>query len=296
MRPTSVENFGDYKIDTARHSTIGCCGRSFDSGEKNTMKIKINLLKAALLLIALGFAAAINAQTERDRRVFGGFNRVGVSVSDLNEDVKGLGLSAAQITADAEDALQKVGLTVDANAPQQIYVNLKTTRTTGNNYAYAIILYVDQGVVLQRDNAARFSGTTWDISGIYTSSGANLVEDVREQVLALIDEFAVKYNSVNRSGSQTANPPSDEGSPFTTTKIAGNLPPELYITNKTGRTVYITVNGGRYVVKPGTKKTIAATAGNAVYQGRIAGFNAFKARTLVLRQGEGYSLTYTVGK
>ena len=257
---------------------------------------KIFLASAAILTIFLTLSVENFAQTERDRKVFGGFNRIGVSVADLNDDVKALGLSEAQIAADAEDALAKVGLTIDANAPQQIYVNLKTTRTTGSNYAYALVLYLDQSVVLQRDNTARFSGTTWDISGIYTSTGANLAEDVRDQVSALIDEFAVKYNSVNRAGSKTLDPPPDEGSPFTATKIAANLPPELYITNKTGRTVYVTVNGGRYVVKPGTKKTIAATAGNVSYQGRIAGFNAFKARNLVLKQGEGYSLTYTVEK
>ena len=261
------------------------------------MNIKKNLLvSAAILLIALSLSVTSFAQTERDRKVFGGFNRIGVSVADLNDDVKALGLSESQIAADAEDALAKVGLTIDANAPQQIYVNLKTTRTTGNNYAYALILYLDQNVVLQRDNTARFSGTTWDISGIYTSTSANLAEDVRDQVSALIDEFAVKYNSVNRAGSKTLDPPPDESSPFTTTKIAANLPPELYITNKTGRTVYVTVNGGRYVVKPGTKKTIVATAGNVSYQGRIAGFNAFKVRNLALKQGEGYSLTYTVEK
>lgn len=263
------------------------------------MNSRKNLLTtAAILIIALGFVNTIYAQSERDRKVFGGFNRIGVSTSVLENDVKALGLSDSQITADAGNALEKVGFTVDANAPQQIYINLKTIKTTGGNYAYAIILYLDQGVVLQRDASARFAGTTWDISAIYTSSSANLVEDVREQVLSLIDEFAVKYNSVNRPASQTVNAPpsSDEGSPFTTTKIGGNLPPELSITNKTGRTVYITLNGGRYVIKPGTKKTIVANAGNVTYQGRIAGFNAFKARNLVLKQGEGYSLTYTVEK
>ena len=252
----------------------------------------------AILIIALLLTNTNLAQTERDRKVFSGFNRIGVSVSALEEDVKTLGLSEAQIKADTEDALKKVGLTIDANAPQSIYINLKTSKTTGNNYAYAIILYLDQDVVLQRNSASRFSGTTWDISGIYTSTSASLADDVREQVLALIDEFAVKYNSVNGSTSQADEPPpsSDEGSPFTTTKIAANLPPELYITNKTGRTVYVTVNGGRYVVKPGTKKTITANAGTVNYQGRIAGFNAFKARRLVLKQGEGYGLTYTLTK
>ena len=261
------------------------------------MNIIKNLLTvAAILTFVLTFSVKSFAQTERDRKVFGGFNRVGVSVAALNDDVKALGLSETQIQTDAEAALEKVGLTIDTNAPQQIYVNVKTIKAAGNNYAYAIILYLDQTVVLQRDNTARFSGTTWDISGIYTSLGANLVEDVRDQVSELIDEFAVKYNSVNRSGAKTVEPPPDEGSPFTTTKIAANLPPELYITNRTGRVVYVTINGGRYVVKPGTKKTIIAAAGNVSYQGRIAGFNAFKARNLVLKQGEGYSLTYTVEK
>ncbi len=255
------------------------------------------ILLGAILIIALVFINRSFAQTDRDRKVFGGFNRISVSISNLDDDVVALGLSQAQIKADAEVALKKVGLTIDANAPQSIYINVKTTKTTGDNYAYALVLYLDQDVVLQRNSASRFSGTTWDISGIYTSTSDSLADDVRDQVAALIDEFAVKYNSVNNSVSQPTEPPptsSDEGSPFTTTKIAANLPPELYITNKTPRTVYVTVNGGRYVVKPGAKRTIKSTAGTVSYQARIAGFGAFKARRLVLKQGEGYALTYTV--
>jgi hypothetical protein len=249
-------------------------------------------------LVSLAFAVFAQAQSDRDKKVFGGFNRLSVSVAALNDDVKSLGLNESKIKTDVEAALKSAGLTVEQNGNQDIYVNIKTIKNDDGSISYTVILYLDQGVILQRDATAKFFGTTWDISAISTTDGANLVKDVREQVLALVDEFVVKYNSVNKSAATTAATPpeSDEGSPFTVSKIAPNLPPELYISNKTGRTVYITINGRKYVAAPRTTKKIIVPVGNVTYQARVAGFDAFRARKLFFKQGEGYSLSYTIDK
>ncbi len=250
-------------------------------------------------LIILSFAGFTNAQSDRDKKVFGGFNRLSVSVAALNEDVKMLGLSETKIKTDVEAAFKSAGLMIDQNADQGVYVNIKTIKNDDGSFSYAVILYLDQTVVLQRDANAKFFGTTWDISTISTTDGTNIVNDVREQVLSLVDEFMVKYNAVNKSAATTAvsaQAESDESSPFTVSKIAPNLPPELYISNKTGRTVYITINGRKYVAAPRTTKKIIVPVGNVTYQARVAGYDAFRARKLFFKQGEGYSLSYTVDK
>ncbi len=250
-----------------------------------------------LCLIALSFVIATNAQSARDKMVFSGFNSVSVGVSDINDDIIALGLNAAQIKTDVESALKDAGFIIDANSGQSIYISLRTIKNDDGSIGYALVLYLDQGVILQRNSAARFYGTTWDISGVYSTDSKNLVSDVREQVLSLIDQFLIKYRKTNQtSQAPVAPPPADTNTGFTTTKIAPTLPPQLVIINKTPLKVYITLNGRQYVALPKTTKTINTTAGNVTYQARIAGYEAFAVRKLFLKQGESYSLSYARDK
>ncbi len=249
-----------------------------------------------ILVIGLNLTCQIIAQTERDKLVFAGFNRVGVGVSEVNDDVKLLGLDSGAVKSDVESALRDAGFTVDASAPQSVYVSIRTIRDDDGSIGYALILYLDQGVVLQRNNA-RFTGTTWDLSGVYSSDAKNLAADLREQVLSLVDQFVVLYRKVNQNPQAAViAEPEDTNTGVTTTKIAPNLPPQIVVVNKTPYKVYVTLNGRQYVAAARTTRTINSIAGNITYQARIAGYNAFKARKLFLKQGESYSLTYTRDK
>ena len=263
-----------------------------DFGENKKMK-KLTFL----CLIVLAFSIFANAQSERDKMVFTGFNRVGVAVSDVDADVKAHGLNSNQVKTDIESALKTAGFIVDVNSPQAIYLSIRTIKNDDGSIGYALILYLDQGVILQRNSSARFYGTTWDVSGVYTTDNANLVSDLREQVLSLVDQFVVKYRKANQTTATPATPePQDTNTGVTTTKIAPTLPPQIVIVNKTPLKVYVTLNGRQYVALPRTTKTINTTAGNVTYQARLSGYDAFAARKLVLKQGEAYSLTYTRDK
>jgi hypothetical protein len=250
-----------------------------------------------LCLIVLTLVSLTNAQTDRDKMVFSGFNRVGVGVSDIDDDVKALGLNSTKIENDVSSALKDAGFIIDANAPQSIYVSVRTIKNPDNTIGFALILYLDQAVILQRNSNSRFSGTTWDISGVYTTDTTNLVSDVSEQVLSLVDQFLVKYRKANQTAQTTVAPqPTDDNVGFTASKIAPSLPPQLVIYNKTRIKIYLTVNGRQYVALPKSTKTIVTTAGNVSYQARGAGYDAFAPRKLFLKQGEAYSLSYSFDK
>jgi hypothetical protein len=243
------------------------------------------------------FFGSAFAQSERDRMVFGGFNTISVAVSDVNDDVKSLGLSNSQVKADAESALREAGMQISANAPQSIFVNIKTIKNSANSYSYAIILYLDQAVVLQRNANSRFLGTTWDISSISTTETASIATEVREQVLSLIDEFLVKYRSVNQASLPKAPAeaaPLEEDSGNSVSKIAANLPPTVFLVNKTSRKAYVTIEGRNYVVSPKTTKSVALQNGNAVINARVAGFNAFAPTRISIAQGQGYTMTFSL--
>jgi hypothetical protein len=250
-----------------------------------------------LCLVTLAFFATIEAQTDRDRMVFGGFTTISVDVAEINDDVKSLGLTQPQIKSAVESALTDAGLQISANAQQSIFVNIKTIRNDSKSYSYAIILYLDQAVVLQRNIKSKFFGTTWDISSISTTETANIANDVREQVLSLVDEFIVKYNSVNQATQpqKAAEPaPTEEDSGNSVSKIAANLPPTVFLVNKTSRKAYVSIEGRNYVVAPKTTKTIALQNGNAVINARVAGFNAFSPTRISIGQGQGYTMTFSV--
>lgn len=250
-----------------------------------------------LCVMFLMLSSLVVAQSDRDKMVFGGINQLGVGVSEVNDDVKTLGLNTVQVQTDIESALKTAGFTVNQNAPQSLYLSIRTIRNDDGSIGYALILYLDQGVILQRNSAARFAGTTWDISGVYSTDKTNLIADLREQVLSLVDQFVIKHRKANQTAqTPTPQPLADTNPGFTTTKIAPNLAPQVVVINKTALKVYVTLNGRQYVALPRTTKTINTTAGNVTYQARISGYDAFAARKLVLKQGEAYSLTYTRDK
>lgn len=256
-------------------------------------------MKKLFLILVIGLIGlnAVYAQVDRDKMVFAGFNRVGVAISDVNDDVKALGLNPAQIKTSVESALKDAGFIIDDNAPQSIYISIRTIRNDDGSIGYALILYLDQGVILQRNSSSRFLGTTWDISGVYSSDAKSLAEDLREEILSLVDQFVVKYRKANQSSQTPIIPePQDTNSGVVTTKIAPTLPPQIVVVNKTPLKVYVTLNGRQYVALPRTTKTINATAGNVTYQARMAGYEAFSPRKLFLKQGESYSLTYSRDK
>lgn len=246
-------------------------------------------------LFLFAFASVSVAQvSERDQKVFTGFNRVSVGIGDSKPSVA-LGLNMAQVKTDVEETLKDAGFIIDNNAPQQIYINIRTQAGANNLVSYAVILYLDQPVVLQRNPNARFYGTTWDISSISSSTTANFVNNVRSDIVSLVDEFVNKYNTANqiRKNSADSNQTGDnEG--FAVTKTAPTLPPQLVIQNKTGARVFLTVNGKSYVVLPRSTKEIFTDPGNVNYQARVAGYKAFALRKLFLKQGEAYSLSYTL--
>ncbi len=152
-----------------------------------------NLLIICLMM--LSFAVVTKAQSERDKMVLSDVKSVSVTVDVVDDNL----LKESQIKYDVELELNRAGLKIYKGAPNNIYVKIRTVTNEDKSISYAIILYVDQDVMLQRDSKAKFVGTVLDIFAIYSSKSDNFNLDVRKKVLVVVDTFLKRLEKTNKT-------------------------------------------------------------------------------------------------
>ncbi len=149
-----------------------------------------------ICLVMLSFAVVTKAQPERDKMVFGGIKDVRITVG-VDTDL----LNSTEIRSDVESKFKTSAFKVDGNSPHTIFIKILTVRNADKSISYAVILYLDEKVSLQRDSTAKFVGTVtvYDWSGIYTTKSENFSLDVRKKVLDFVDNFLLKHYEANKT-------------------------------------------------------------------------------------------------
>jgi hypothetical protein len=126
---------------------------------------------------------------------------VAVTIENLAESTKKLGLNQESLQTDVELRLRLAGLNVvqSVTAAQggcYLYVNVNAHETSGGAYAVAIRVELKQTAILQRNRSiTAYGATTWHRATVGVTTRA---QTVRDEVKDLTDHFLNDWLSVNR--------------------------------------------------------------------------------------------------
>ena len=167
-------------------------------GEK--IKIKCKLLIVLFLLIP----SSVYAQTDDEVESLRGLKGVYVLIDSLHPDIEADGLRENQIHTDVELKLRLAGIKVlneveylmEKGKPY-LYIRFNSFRHESGLHIINIGVGLNQSVYLERDlNIKVYGAVTWDL--YYTGTvGAKNVNQIRDIIKDLVDEFINDYLSVN---------------------------------------------------------------------------------------------------
>jgi hypothetical protein len=124
-------------------------------------------------------------------------------VERLNAEVEQAGLTKAQIQTDVELRLRKAGIRVlsekerwETPGAPYLYVHVNVMKTDFSLYAFAIIVALEQGTLLERDPTIGSYAPTWIIDSVGVAGESHL-KDIRGDVADRVDQFINVYLAEN---------------------------------------------------------------------------------------------------
>jgi hypothetical protein len=125
-----------------------------------------------------------------------GLKRVQVVVEDLAPDILQDGLSRERIKEQVEHQLQRVGISVEQQAEDALYVHLSTVKNEVGLYSYALSLQVLQLVTLFREPGLVTWGTTWSLNQVGSVSPDEVAE-LEPLIARSVETFIEDYRVAN---------------------------------------------------------------------------------------------------
>jgi hypothetical protein len=276
-------------------------------------------MKKKLAYTILFFCLAFGGSTSlfgQEVKLLQGFDTCKILIEDLPNELIKAGLTDNQIRTDVEIKLRQAKIKIAGSSTNpyiSFYVNLSAIETNDGLIAFHLNISLLQSVVLERDRTISTISPTWtkNIIGVV---GRNRVNTIRENIKDITDEFILDYLKANESpnASQVGEfdedafvksfikdqPPKKTDSPFTSTYIGGNGPPEVEIFNDSDRTIYIDIGQGKltaYTILSKKSISLKLVNGNYNYKASAArvsplqGINEF-------RTGYRYTWRFTILK
>ena len=165
------------------------------------MNAKSGILMVLMLLISsTGYAQQSKSEVESLRGITG----VYVLVESLRPDIKDDGLMEENIQRDVELKIRssKINILTAEEWSQEpglpyLYVRVSSIKSDLEVYSFYIDIQLYQMVRLMRDMDTSCSSITWNSSGSYGVVGVENVNDIRNGIDDLMDEFINDYLSVN---------------------------------------------------------------------------------------------------
>jgi hypothetical protein len=196
---------------------------------------------ARLLVLWLGVAAAAGVSTaaadnEYTRPSLRGLPGVMVAMEHLTPPVDQDGLTVGQLQTAVELRLRQAGIRVltaedMVSTPGYAYLYIRVTLTSSANsgiYGYIIEVHLMQRVRLARDPTQVTTATTWETGWVGTAEALDVGRDVRQHVIARVDQFITAYLAVNAEPAPEREP--SPGSPEPRQPAVGprGLPPQQH--------------------------------------------------------------------
>jgi hypothetical protein len=151
----------------------------------------------AAVLVLVGMGTAWPSDTKRDRETLKGLKAIAVVVEDLKPEAERDGITQSQLQTDVELRLRQLGVLVDTESLEYLYVHVRAIKTTGvSGYAYSALAEVRQPVMVARTGQGVFAAT-WSQELLATTPLTRASQSVREDVRDLVDSFINAYLSVN---------------------------------------------------------------------------------------------------
>ena len=158
------------------------------------------ILRLGVLLLSVT-ASAIGG----DEKSLRGLQGVNVLIERLSSDAEQAGLNSTNIQTDVELKLRLAGIKVlseEESIKQRGYPYLYVDAIVGVSKNpsglayYSVRCALKQAVTLTRDDSISTIATTWDTS-IAGLVGTNKLQNIRDDIKDLVDEFINDYLSVN---------------------------------------------------------------------------------------------------
>jgi hypothetical protein len=168
-------------------------------------RIQRSVRGAALVLALLcGLAGAAAADTDTERRTLAGLAGVHLDIAPVDATLERAGLGDAGLRAEIETRLGAAGITLlDVETARRtaglpwLWLTTSAVKSANQNvYAWTTRLVLRQRVCLERSPQVCDSFTTWETSR-FGSVGTRYLKNVREDVLALVDEFAAAWRAAH---------------------------------------------------------------------------------------------------
>jgi len=155
--------------------------------------------------VFLAFSSNIYSGNRYEVNSLRGLKGVHVLVAKLPPDFEG-NLTREQIQTDVELKLRLVGIKVVSEKEQfsmpgrpYLYVTVCGVKTFTEGVAWQIDIQLSQDVYLERDPKISVDATTWSV-GRGGFLGKMKIEEIRNEVKDLVDQFINDYLSVNPKG------------------------------------------------------------------------------------------------
>ena len=156
----------------------------------------------ALRLVVLLLAVTVHVMG-RDPRSLRGIHALRVVVEDLSSAVEQAGLHRTDIQTDVELKLRLAGIKVLPEDAQplspylyvnaNVHANVILGQYDSGRHSYAVDCELHQYVILARDESIRTMAATW----IVGFAGTSNLQQIRDSIKDLVDEFINDYLSVN---------------------------------------------------------------------------------------------------
>lgn len=182
-------------------------------------------------------------------------------------------INELQITNTVERKLISEGIKVNSKNSIYLLVDVRIKKVTNGNWLIATKTCLKEKVSLERNSSLSITTDSWET---FSVSDTKKIETqiVLEIINKQIEEFLIDWRkSNNKPSKENTNPNQDitknENSPFTSTYIGENRPPEVEIFNDSDRMLYLDFGQDTltpYTIAPKTSKKFTLTEGLYKYK------------------------------
>ena len=174
------------------------------------------------------------------------------------------GISELEISKTIEKKLISEGIRVNSKSSMYLLVDVQIKTSTNGDWSVAVRTCLKEKVTLDRNPSISLTTNTWEtfsISNITKPENQKVLEIINKQIEEFLIDWRKSNNKISKENTNTTQDTTAKtnNSPFTSTYVGGNRPPEVEIFNDTDRTLYF--NFGQdtltpYTIPPKTSKKL----------------------------------------
>ena len=151
---------------------------------------------AGVVVVGVIVSSGLARGQGADAANLAGVTRLHVAIEEVGEDAERAGLTKARLQTDVEQWLRQKGISVEAGAPAQLYVDIDTESASSGSYAYGIDIGLREPATLQRTGKPVMA-EIWSDGSVGTGSSAKLASVIRDKLRELLDGFATDFVAAN---------------------------------------------------------------------------------------------------